>query len=854
MTFTKATPRSMKWIFVVAAALALAACGGGNTTDSKGPTLTNAIGAEPTASAATTGAVPMQLTFTAANPRGNIAAYEWDFKDNTPIAAGPTVQHTFMAPGTYAVTLTVRDRAGNFNRASASVVVSAANPECTKAQDTFASTVWPAMSATCTACHIAGGPAGGSALVLTTGSAAMNYNAVAAYAKKSGDLLLSKTIGLPAHTGAAPFGSVNDQRYKDLAALLPALKTACDNSATPVAPEATFWSGVTFTADYKVLARAAVLFAGRNPTAAEEAAVAMGGAPVLRQTIRGYMQGRAFDAFLDEAGETHFLTRGSTILGDNGYTATDWPAAANIVNNTNLQAGERNRFIASARAEPIELMKYIVNKDKPWTDMVAGKYTMVNAILAQYLQATVTGTFADPANDTVYLPGTLPSPRGPAVREHAGVLSTQAWLSRFPTTPTNRNRHRIYIASKQFLATDVTALAMRPIEDGGSFKVPVVENPNCSVCHNVIDPMAAGFQNWQENNRYLPNRDANGNDIALPASYRAANYPKDANNQPYYKLGDNWFRDEKAPGYGNVPMPGGVTGNPNALQWLGQQMAEDARFSLGAVHFWFKAVVGRDPLRAPLDVATPENAARLAAFNAQNEELQEIAARFRTDRGNGAFNVKDLLADILMSKWTRAEAASRASASRMVELGELGENFHMLNPVHLNRKLTAVVGQNFADFNNPYAGFGLNYGNFNGVERTTRPLEHTMLQSIAMDRLVATRVCSFVQNDLAKTASTRLLLPLVTLADTPATAAGQAAIQANIQYLHKWLWKDEVPVSDADVQRTFRLFNAVWADRATASSRPLNCAYNNTNDPDYTARAWAAVLAYMLGDPQFLFE
>ena len=232
----------------------------------------------------------------------------------------------------------------------------------------------------------------------------------------------------------------------------------------------------------------------------------------------------------------------------------------------------------------------------------------------------------------------------------------------------------------------------------------------------------------------------------------------------------------------------------------------------------------------------------------------EIAARFRTDRGNGAFNVKDLLADILMSKWTRAESASRASASRMIELGELGESFHMLNPAHLNRKLMAVVGQNFADFNNPYAGFGLNYGNFNGVERTTRPVEHTMLQSIAMDRLVATRVCSFVQNDLGKTQSMRLLLPLVTLDDTPATPAGQAAIQANIKYLHKWLWKDDVAVSDPDVQRTFRLFNAVWADRGNASSRPLNCAYNNTNDPNYTARSWAAVVAYMLGDPQFLFE
>jgi hypothetical protein len=32
------------------------------------------------------------------------------------------------------------------------------------------------------------------------------------------------------------------------------------------------------------------------------------------------------------------------------------------------------------------------------------------------------------------------------------------------------------------------------------------------------------------------------------------------------------------------------------------------------------------------------------------------------------------------------------------------------------------------------------------------------------------------------------------------------------------------------------------------------CVYNNTNDANYTGRAWAAVLAYMLGDPQFIYE
>ncbi len=171
---------------------------------------------------------------------------------------------------------------------------------------------------------------------------------------------------------------------------------------------------------------------------------------------------------------------------------------------------------------------------------------VVNLLVAQYLLARVTGTFTgvatDAASDTEYLSAVLPNQRLTGDREHAGVLSTHAWLQRFPTTPTNRNRHRVYIMAKQFLATDVAALAARPIDDGGTFKVPTMENAACSICHATIDPMAAGFQNWNEANRYLLNRTASGKDHALPGVVsRQQRHPKDANNQAYYKDGDNWF-------------------------------------------------------------------------------------------------------------------------------------------------------------------------------------------------------------------------------------------------------------------------------------------------------------------------
>jgi hypothetical protein len=434
------------------------------------------------------------------------------------------------------------------------------------------------------------------------------------------------------------------------------------------------------------------------------------------------------------------------------------------------------------------------------------------------------------------------------------VLSTHSWLQRFPTTPTNRNRHRVNILFKQFLATDVSALAVRPLEDDGqAFRVPTIENPACAVCHDTIDPLAAGFQNWNEANRYLPNRTASGKDHALPASYRSNNYPRDAAGNRYYQDGDNWFRDDKLPGYDGEPMPGGYTGNPTALQWLGQKVAADSRFALGAVHFWYEGVFGRKPLAAPKDNTNPQYGGLLAAYNAQKTEFEQIAARFATNRGSGAYNVKDLLVDLVLSNWFRADKVANLNAARVSELYDLG-SVNLLTPAQLNQKLIGLVGQGWTEFDNPYTGFGLTYGDFDGNTRPSRAKSFTMVQTIAIDRLTAVRSCAFTKGDFDKPVASRLLFPKVNLTDTPATRAGNAAILENVRHLHKWLLKEDLAATDPEIQRTMTLFSDVWNDRAAASARPVSCAYNNNNDPNYTGRAWAAVIAYMIGDAKFLYE
>jgi hypothetical protein len=609
-----------------------------------------------------------------------------------------------------------------------------------------------------------------------------------------------------------------------------------------------FWTGVALMDNATTLSKAATKFAGRNPTAAEIAA-ASASEQALRTTIRSYLQGPTFDRFLDETGMTQFLVNRVVARGNNrGLSNTDFPMLANL----GTSAGA---FDLALRREPIELMKFVVKTDKSWKDMVQGDYTVVNPVMAQFLGAQVLEPFANATDNNEWRPARIPERLG-GNREHAGVLSTHAWLDSFPTTPTNRNRHRVNVMAWQFLATDVTALAARPIEDGRTFIVPTVENPGCAICHDVIDPIAAGWQNWAENNRYRPAM-VNNAPTALPASYRNTSYPNTAEGREFYQAGDNWFRDGKAPGYGGEAMPGGFAGSATALQWIGQRVASDPRYAMGGVYFWYEAIFGRAPLKAPTDPTSPQYAARRAAYEAQQNEFDAIAARFAM-----TFNVKDLIVDLVMSNWFRAEGVTGMDASRAAALFDLG-SVNMLVPTMLNAKLQATTGATFNGFNvstnnslpiNYGNGAALNFGDFDGNTRTARAKQYTMMQTTIMDGLTASMSCGIVQADFNRAAASRMLFTTATLQDTPATPQGLQRITENARHLHSWLLKENLPADHPEVQRTVKLFTDVWNDRATAPTRPVNCQLNAGNDPNYTGRAWAAVVAYMIGDAKFLFE
>ena len=130
---------------------------------------------------------------------------------------------------------------------------------------------------------------------------------------------------------------------------------------------------------------------------------------------------------------------------------------------------------------------------------------------------------------------------------YTGILNDLAWLNRYPTTATNRNRARSRWTWYHFLDFDIEKSAQRTTDADAlrDTNNPTLNNPNCTVCHQTLDPVAGAYQDYGNNGWY---KDQVGGLDSLPATY------KESEDSPYIE-GDTWFRDMLAPGFGTEEAP-----------------------------------------------------------------------------------------------------------------------------------------------------------------------------------------------------------------------------------------------------------------------------------------------------------
>ena len=166
----------------------------------------------------------------------------------------------------------------------------------------------------------------------------------------------------------------------------------------------------------------------------------------------------------------------------------------------------------------------------------------------------------------------------------------------------------------------------------------------------------------------------------------------------FHREGDTWYRGMLEPGF--VREPGALSETvpedegDSSLQWLAQRIVEDDRFAPAAVKFWWPAIMGSEVAEQP-QVSSDEDyeVLRLAA-DAQGREVRRLAEGFRRGfgwSGQGPYNLKDLLVEITMSKWFRAESINTADTNRRLALRDAGAE-RLLTPEELARKTASITG------------------------------------------------------------------------------------------------------------------------------------------------------------------
>ena len=786
-------------------------------------------------------------------------------------------------------------------------------------EEAYGSLISPIVQSKCVNCHVEGGASGNTRLVFTRGT---GQNVRAANLQVLRDLLaevedgasyvLNKIQGVD-HGGGIQVAAGSDE-YADMERFLSLFgEDVGGGSAVTVD---TLFDSVAMESWRSTLRRAAIVFAGRVPTEAEYASLEGGTGADLRAAIRGLMQGPEFHEFLLRGANDRLLTdrRTNEIVDSLRGLFVDY---ANIVYDlweSGIPAEERRHreslYQYGFQRAPLELIAHVVEHDLPYTEVLTADYIMANPYAAKGYGAST--KFDDPANVHEFRPSEIVSyyrdddskiveshpvfgnkviDPGNLITDypHAGILNTTVFLLRYPTTATNRNRARSRWTYYHFLGLDIEKSASRTTDPVALADTsnPTMNNPACTVCHVVMDPVAGTFQNYGDAGSY---RDQFGGLDSLDAQYKAdvrSLQRTDVNGDTYesretfsqilwldpdsslvikhhhnngcgddgyqtcgrdlridefyigdlqggvvdrvawseldehceydgeynegtgsgddhyrwwgwqcdeipvqlaeagryvlkitvwadqsdgevtrfefgatgsklYQEGDTWYRDMREPGFDGESVPDAGY----SLPWLAERIVADPRFAEATVKFWWPAIMGTEVAEPPAD-GDADFEGRLLASNAQAAEVSRLARGFRRGFGGGAvYNLKDLLVEMVLSRWFRAYSMTDADPARATALANAGAQ-RLLTPEELARKTVALTGFDWGrdnayawnapgtalNWTNTESSYGLLYGGIDSGGITKRGRELTSVMAGVAQRHAATVSCPVVMKD-----------------------------------------------------------------------------------------------------------
>ena len=473
------------------------------------------------------------------------------------------------------------------------------NSSCS--QEKFVTLANDLLVSKCSGCHKEGQIAGSTDLLLDPSDSAKNYQTLVTFLNSDGaKKLLDKATGTVSHNG----GSILVENTADYNAIGEWISYESNQVSCAVVEDATTTDKSVQNISFNLLSvsqtlrNASLSLLGRLPTQKELAS--LDDESDLKTTLDSYMSDEHFYDWLKEVYNDRFFTdryltplRAEDLVSRTQFPDLRWWDSV-YENNRTLRDRARTYVRYGIARAPLELIEHIVRNDRSYEEIITADYTMVNSFSAKSYGITEgafdasIGDFNESHRDGFFvakIPG-IP---------HAGVMSEITWLNVFPSTQTNRNRHRARKVMEFFLGTDILKLGERPLDSDEALVLnPTKNSPACTVCHYIMDPIAGGFQNWDFNGRF------------------------DVTKSYINRDGTTWYTDMELPGLSlKEQMP--LKEYSSSLSWLAKAIVKDDRFALSAVHILYKGLTGRSALFEPLDSSEADYAPKLEAYTFQKE-------------------------------------------------------------------------------------------------------------------------------------------------------------------------------------------------------------------------------------------
>ena len=778
---------------------------------------------------------------------------------------------------------------------------------CVSTSERYLNEVYgPVLQPKCVSCHTPGGPSSvlASKFTLARDSypdfANVNTGRMRDYSRLEvggQPLLLLKALGLEKHGGGAVLTETSAE-YKALASFVSAVRSGPDQvcangSGLDV-------SLLSFRQRYR---KAAILLAARVPSEAELAAV--NSDETLRLAVAKLTEEEPFYEFLRETWNDELLTQRAV----DAESLRSYGHAPDLYDDKDpaYTATKREWANISLTEEPLRLLDYVVRNNKPFSEILTADYVVANPWLARGYgfshdkpmtaeNVDAWKMFSDPLKQR-RISGDVVQPS--VVVPRAGLLTTPSFLNRWETTRTNKGRKRARVVMKSFLATDIFKFAQRTVDAGvlSGGQNATRNAVECSVCHATLDPIAGGFRGFSEDTLTIYSADDKWHDDLFAPGFGTVQMPGAEYTKAPGWLGAQVVADVRfGLAVAHVMYRGLVGDEPLSLPTNSASVdySERAR-AFNKQNDWFLKLS--------------------AEFRAKNYDLRELTAAIVNSIYFASVS-GDPTKDALQASLGQGRLLTSNLLARKY-LATTGmyffENGGALPYVSYYRAAGYVRGPGDLRANYILGDDTWNalLGGIDSKDVVKRADAVSPTMYAAQEYMAGTVACRVTSFEFTKQASARRLFggieqdttPFVMRksdADSQQVASGsEGKIRAALVALHWRLLGEELAPDSEEISRTFSFFVDVWKELETAdlSKAPGNTgkAFDNyrcnaqvdfdalpvpdganepkfpklkervagmpyafgqvlAEDPNYTIRAWQAVLTYLLSDYRFSHE